>query len=115
MPFSLSGQGTKRIPISRPQIISWKNGKATAAAVIFRDEEQGNTVSAAVNKDITKNKWQVKSLGKEVVGSWEPTYDTELWKNKHLLHLFVQFTQQVDGEGKANIAPQPVRVLEWKP
>jgi hypothetical protein len=49
------------------------------------------------------------------VGQWEPTYDTELWKDKKVLDLFVQNVTQVDGEGKANTAPQAVQVWEWKP
>ena len=114
-PFSLSGAGTKRIPISRPQIVTWKNNHHICAALIFRDEERGNKVSVAINDDINKYIWQVKDLTGENVGSWEPTYDTEWWKQKKALHLFVQFTDQKDAEGKADIAPQTVSVLEWNP
>ncbi len=113
--FTLSGGGTKRIPVSRPQVISWKNGKVNTVAVVFRDEERGSKISMAINNDISKNKWQVKDLTQESVGSWEPTYDTEWWKQKKLLHLFVQFTDQKDSEGRAAIAPQEISVLEWSP
>ena len=106
--FSLSGMGTKHIPISRPQIVSYKRG----AVLIFRDEERGNKVSAAINKNVKTNHWQIKDLANNAVGSWEPTYDTELWKQKKILHLFVQYTDQKDEEGKTNTAPQPVQVLE---
>jgi BNR repeat-containing family member len=112
--FSLSGAGTKRIPISRPQILSFKKGNTNAVILIFRDEERGNKVSAAVNNNINKNKWQLKDVTATTVGSWEPTYDTELWKHNKQLHLFVQYTDQKDGEGKADILPQPVQVLEIK-
>jgi hypothetical protein len=114
-PFSLSGTGSKRIPISRPQIVAWPIGKTLAAALIFRDEEQGSKVTAAICKDLSKNKWQLMNLTQTSVGSWEPTYDTELWKEKRVLHLFVQKVEQVDAEGAANIPPQMVEVLEWKP
>lgn len=113
--FSLSGGGTKSIPISRPQIIAWKNGKAMAAAMIFRDEEQGNRVSIAVNSNLLHDKWHIQNLTNTPVGAWEPTYDTELWNTKGILNLFVQQVTQVDGEGKANLPPKPVQVLEWKP
>jgi BNR repeat-containing family member len=106
--FSLSGTGTKRIPVSRPQIISFHN----AVLLIFRDEERGSRVSAATNKNINADHWQVKDLTNSSVGSWEPTYDTELWKQKKQLHLFVQYTDQKDAEGKTNMLPQPVQVLE---
>lgn len=113
--FSLSGTGTKRIPISRPQIIAWKTKNNLSAALIFRDEERGNKVSAAINKNIGKEKWHLIDLTSTTVGSWEPTYDTELWKEKKLLHLFVEKLEQADAEGKANIPAQMVQVLEWNP
>ena len=113
--FSLSGAGSKRIPISRPQIVAWKKNGQLCAVLIFRDEEGGSKVSAAINKNIGKEKWTVVDLTQTVVGSWEPTYDTELWKEKGLLHLFVQKVEQVDAEGIAQIPPQMVRVLEWDP
>jgi len=113
--FSLSGGGTKNIPISRPQIIAWRNGKRTAAAVIFRDAERGSKVSMAVNYNLVTNNWKARDLSSTSVGEWEPTYDTELWKNKKLLNLFVQKVTQVDGEGKANVEPRFVQVWEWRP
>ncbi len=112
--FSLSGSGTKRIPISRPQIISWKKDGKNSLAVIFRDEEWGSKALIAINSDIAVNKWRIDVLTNASVGSWEPSYDTELWKNKKQLNLFVQFTDQKDGEGKADIAPQPVKILDIK-
>ena len=46
------------------------------------------------------------------LGSWEPSFDTELWREKGLLHVFIQKVEQVDGEGKADVEPQMVNVLE---
>lgn len=69
----------------------------------------------ALNKDLNKNNWQLMDLSEADVDSWEPSYDTELWKEKNILDLYVQRVTQVDAEGKANIPPQPVQVLEWKP
>jgi len=113
--FSLSGSGTKQIPISRPQIISWNNKNKLAAAIIFRDAERGNKVSVAISQNLKEEKWVLQDLDNKDVGSWEPTYDTELWKIKKLLHLFVQKTEQADAEGLTNTIPQMVEVLEWKP
>ena len=113
--FSLSGGGTKSIPISRPQIVAWSKGTTTVAALIFRDAERGEKVSVAINYNLNKSNWQVMDLASKSVGTWEPTYDTELWKSKKILDLFVQKVVQIDGEGKANIAPEPVQVWEWKP
>lgn len=113
--FSLSGAGTKSIPVSRPQIIAWQNRNMLAAAIIFRDAERGNKVSMAVSNNIGRAGWKVTDIINENVGSWEPTYDTELWKNKQVLDLFIQNVVQLDGEGRANLAPRPIKVLEWKP
>lgn len=113
--FTLSGGGTKRIPISRPQIIVWKKGKKYAAGVIFRDQERGEKASLAFNEDITSDRWQIKDLTTNSVGDWEPSYDTELWQNRKILSLFLQNVKQVDGEGKASQPPTAIQVLDWKP
>lgn len=34
--------------------------------------------------------WNVVDLSSEDVGSWEPSYNTELWKKKNIMHLFVE-------------------------
>lgn len=114
-PFSLSGGGTKKIPISRPQIISWRKNGKQAVAIVFRDLERGNRVSLAINKSIDQNNWEIKDLTGLSVGDWEPSFDTTLWDTKSILNLFVQQVTQVDGEGKADIAPTAVQVLQWKP
>lgn len=113
--FSLSGEGSKNIPIARPQIVAWKSKGALAAALIFRDAERGGKVSAAISNNINLGNWQVQDITTTDVGSWEPTLDTELWKDKSTINLFVQKVTQVDGEGLAKEKPQPVMVLEWKP
>jgi len=113
--FSLSGTGTKRIPISRPQIIVWPNGKHYAAGLLFRDAERRNKASIALNDHLGSENWIIKDLTKTSMGDWEPTYDTELWKTKGILSLFLQNVTQIDGEGKADQAPTQVQVLDWKP
>jgi hypothetical protein len=113
--FSLSGSGTKRIPISRPQIIAWPNNGHYAAGLLFRDEERGNKASIALNDHLGSGNWKIKDLTETSTGNWEPTYDTELWKSKGILSLFLQNVTQIDGEGKADQAPTQVQVLDWKP
>ncbi len=113
-PFSLSGGGTKRIPISRPQIVAQSKGKKTKAFIIFRDEERGEKVSLAKVTMYKNNKVKVSDITDFGVGLWEPSYDTELWKEKGKLNLFVQKVDQVDGEGVAKAKPTMVKVLEVK-
>jgi len=113
--FSLSGPGTRRIPVSRPQLLVWTSGKNKAAAVVFRDAERANKVSVAINRDINRDRWVVYDLTTTSVGSWEPSYDTELWKDKRRLNLFIQQVEQADAEGKTAFPPQMIKVLEWSP
>jgi hypothetical protein len=111
-PFSLKGGGTKRIPISRPQLVVKGKGRRTQLFLIFRDEERGSRVSMAYCENLRMNRWPLTDLIDFPVDSWEPSYDTELWRNKKELNLFVQRVEQVDGEGRASVAPQKVYVLE---
>lgn len=114
-PFSLSGLGTKAIPIARPQILVGGPAVSPTVLLVFRDEERGNRVSVAQVTDLAAGRWTVRDLGTEPVGAWEPSLDTELWRLQGELHLFVQAVQQPDGEGVAQAPPSPVRVLQWRP
>lgn len=113
--FSLSGVGTKLIPIARPQIMVYEKGGKKGAVLVFRDHERGDRVSVAFNNHFPAAPWELAYLTREGVGAWEPSYDTELWKEKRLLHLFVQKVVQLDGEGLADAKPEMVSVLEWEP
>ena len=110
-PFTLSGGGTKRIPISRPQILV--DGKRVI--VIFRDAERGSRISAAVCSGVPGCEWSFRDLNETNVGMWEPTFDQELWRQTRAVHLFVQKVGQGDGENLEDIQPQLVSILEWRP
>jgi hypothetical protein len=114
-PFSLSGGGTKRVPISRPQIVVDPLGPSRQAYLLFRDSERGNRVSVGKCKDLQNEPWTFLDLTEFSVDMWEPSFDTELWKKNQVLHIFIQKTAQGDGERTENIPPQMVSVLEWKP
>lgn len=106
--FSLKGGGTKMIPIARPRIAVDGN----KAYFVFRDAERGSKVSMAYTDDLRQGEWKVKDLTGFPVEAWEPSLDTELWKQQKRLHLFVQTTYQGDGEKTVDKAPTPVYVLE---
>ncbi|MVN77463.1 neuraminidase [Hymenobacter sp. HMF4947] len=114
-PFSLSGVGTKKIPISRPQLLVATQKGKTAAYLLFRDAERQDRASVLQCPDLTKNQWAATDLTTTPVGNWEPSYDTERWQKDHILSLFVQRTGQGDGETLENLPPQPVYILEWAP
>jgi hypothetical protein len=114
-PFSLGGVGTKAIPISRPQLMVDLQAVRPAALLVFRDEERGGRASVVHVTDFATPRWTVRDLTTEALGAWEPSFDTELWRTRGELHLFVQAVQQVDGEGMADRPPSQVRVLQWRP
>lgn len=107
-PFTLKGGGTKMIPIARPRMAVHEG----EVFYLFRDEERGSKVSMYHTKDIQFGKWEVKDLTDFSVNAWEPSIDTELWKQSQRLHVFVQNTYQGDGEKTVKALPTPVYVLE---
>lgn len=107
-PFSLKGGGTKMIPISRPRIVV-QNGEIF---YVFRDAERGSKVSLAHAAHVATGRWSITDLTDFPVDAWEPSHDTELWKQKKLIHLFVQQSKQGDGERTVEFPPQPILVLE---
>jgi hypothetical protein len=112
MPFRLSGGGTKRIPLSRPQVLV---GRAGEVIVVYRDLERGGGVTVARSSDSSRSRWTVRELWPSSVGQWEPTYDIDRWRRERRLSLFVQRVGQGDGESLEDVPAQPVSVLDWTP
>jgi len=106
--FQLSGGGTKRIPISRPQVVASRSG---AIHMIYRELSRGG-VTIATSLSAQRDDWLVRDVWTESVGLWEPSYDPALWKRDEVLHLFLQRVGQGDGEQLEDVEPQPVGVLE---
>lgn len=107
--FRLSGGGTKRIPVSRPQVVAGDGGEVH---VIFRDEERGGGISVATSRSPQRDDWVLRDIWEEPVGLWEPSYDPVAWERDGRLHLFHQFVGQGDGETLEDVEPQMVGVLE---
>lgn len=107
-PFSLSGGGTKMIPISRPRVVA----EGDYIVMVFRDKERGSVVSLAETVTGADGSWTVSDLTDFDIDAWEPSIDTQLWRNDKKLHIFVQPTHQGDGEKAIDSAPTPVSVLE---
>lgn len=108
--FSLSGGGTKKIPIGRPCLAV--DGKEVF--YFFRDEERGNKASMFHTKNLTSGRWKATDLTTFSVDAWEPVLDTELWNKSRELNLFLQASHQGDGERMVKAAPEPAGVLEVK-
>ncbi len=111
-PFSLSGGGTKKLDLSRPQIVVDEVDGSKKIFVVFRDVERENRVSMSTSIDKKLKDWKTNDITNFSVGSWEPSYDTELWKEQKKLHLYVQNMGQGDGETLQKMDPQPVYIWE---
>lgn len=114
-PFYLGGGGTLRIPISRPQLMVEETSTGTQFYLVYRDEEVGNRIvlASATTLGNSPMSWTTRIVKELEVGQWEPSYDTELWRNRGDLNLFVQKVGQGEGGEKTEeIAPQAVKVLQ---
>ncbi|HEX8322751.1 MAG TPA: BNR repeat-containing protein [Tepidisphaeraceae bacterium] len=114
-PFSLSGGGSKAIPVSRPQVLARTIEGKTGVWVVFRDTERDNRVSMAGCDDVANPTWTTRDLTDFSVRYWEPSYDHVRWQRDGVLNLYVQTAGQGDGEGLEDVGPQTAHVLEWKP
>lgn len=107
-PFSLSGGGTKMIPVARPQI-AVRGGNVYC---IFRDEEHRSKVSLSHTENVETGIWETTDLTDFSVEAWEPSYDTVLWQQGGPLHVFIQHTRQGDGEQAVQSPPTGVYIME---
>ena len=110
--FSLSGGGTKKIPVSRPQLLVEESEHALHVYMIYRDSEHGNKICINYNKNIKEDKWFTSLVSDFPVNSWEPTYDSELWKERKALSIFVQNVGQGESETLEEMHSQPVYILD---
>lgn len=100
-PFQLGRGG--EVPVSRPQLVV-DDGRAI---MIFRSAARGNRVTIASTKDIRKGKWTLHDITGYSVHSWEPTLDSELWRQSGRLHILVQ-----DCGPDADTPASMIKVLE---
>ncbi|MDP8244754.1 MAG: BNR repeat-containing protein [Candidatus Hinthialibacter antarcticus] len=112
-PFSIKGGGTRRISISRCQIVVDSQENMDVAYMLFRDVERDNRLSVAISENAQLSGWRFEDLTDFSLGMWEPSYDTEMWKREKKLHVFIQKVGQGDGESIEDIPPQTVSILEW--
>lgn len=111
--FALAGGGTRRIPVSRPQLLSQTKDGSTRFYLIYRDVEANNCVVLATAVAGDNMVWEQKVMNELEVGQWEPSYDTELWRNKGTFSLFVQRVGQGEGGENADVlGPQMVKVFQ---
>ncbi len=108
--FSLEGGGTRRIPMSRPLVLT---GSGSEVYVVFRDFERGGGISMAISTDSERTDWRVRQIYTPSVGLWEPVWDAVAWTRDRRLDLMVERVGQGQGETLEDLPPQPIEVLEW--
>lgn len=106
-PFSLSGGGTKMIPIARPRVVA----DGDFIGVLTRDEERGSKATMLYSEEGPEGEWKAVDLTQEDLGAWEPTIDASLWRNRRRLDIFLQPTSQGDGEKMVETPPTPISLL----
>jgi len=110
--FDLRGGGTRSIPISRPLVLHTNNSGESKLHVIYRDEEyDDNACMKTLEMENTRD-WKTTLLTDTSLDRWEPSFDTELWKEKGILNLFIQKVGQGSGEKAVDMPPTMIRVLE---
>jgi len=106
--FSLAGQGTLQIPISRPEIAVSRSG---VAYMITRDREFGGGLRLYAARQ-PYSQWTALNVLKEQLGEWEPSYDLARWRRDGVLSLFVLPVHQGNNERTTDFPPQMARVVE---
>ena len=110
--FKLGGGGTKKIPISRPEIFINETPDAKTVYLLFRDDLRGSKITLAYKNLSAQTDWKLLDLTDESVGDWEPNFDKQLFKQTGKVHIFQQKVTQVDGEGLSNSQATPVTILQ---
>lgn len=100
--------------LSRPLLVLDRRDRAI---IVFRDNSRGDGVLAALSQDPDYREWAVEQLTTEPLGEWEPTCDWELWQRDEVLHLLLQRCHRHCPlqTPAPEVAPEPVRILEYRP
>lgn len=110
-PFTLKGDGTLQIPISRPEIIL---DRSDNAFVITRgDHSQGRIVATLLAApDYTWDPMNIQTLWNEDLGFAEPIIDRERWAQDNILSLLLQYNEQPDHDIGSMPIHRPVRLID---
>lgn len=112
-PFQLKGIGTLPIPISRPEIIL---DKTNNVHILFRGDISNNRISAysAAAPNYLAHMDEFEILWPEDVGYAEPIIDRTRWNKDNVLTLFVQPTNQPNGDIRTNATASPINIINIK-
>lgn len=111
--FNLTGGGTLQLPISRPEILLDRHGRAI---VIYRgDLADGRMTATRLNPpeyDVAHSDQHV--LDARPLGYAEPIVDREGWKLHQRLAILLQHNQQPNHDINISTTTAPVRLCEFE-
>lgn len=112
-PFQLKGIGTLPVPISRPEILLDKENNVH---ILFRGDISQNRLSAysssAPNYFAHPDDFEI--LWPADVGYAEPIIDRTRWNKDNILTLFVQPTNQPNGDIRTDATISPINIVNVK-
>lgn len=110
--FDLGGGGTLRIPISRPDVVVDRDGRAI---LIYRDETDGGRVRLSWSDAPDYVTWHHRDITDFEVGMWEPGYDPIAMRERNSLELWVNRCEQGMNERSVPLEPQMAKVAVIDP
>lgn len=109
--FVLSGQGTLRLPISRPEIII---DTANTVYVIFRADYTDNKMSALAlyPPHYRFEPRNVKTIWSENLGNAEPVIDRLYWSQTNRLTMLVQYNNEPGGDRRQKVEQSTIYLID---
>jgi hypothetical protein len=111
-PFSLAGDGTLQIPISRPEVLI---DRADRVYLIYRGDLSADRMVAQrlLPPDYRPDPAQVRTLWDEPLGFSEPVIDMQRWLRDEVLSILVQRNHQPAHDRGEGLRPgTPVHLLD---
>ena len=110
--FVLGGDGTLKIPISRPEIVI---DSMSIVYLILRADYTANKMAAIAlfppfykyDSDNIKTLWQYS------IGDAEPVVDRIRWQKENILSMLIQYNNEYGGDKKREYESTPIYIVDW--
>lgn len=109
--FDLSGSGTLRLPISRPEIVI---DTVNTVYVIFRADYTDDKMSviALYPPEYSFEPENVKTIWTDSLGNAEPIIDRLYWQQTNKLTMLVQYNNELGGDRKRSFEQAPIYLID---
>lgn len=110
--FLLTGAGTLKIPISRPEIVI---NEENIVYIIFRGDLTNEQMSVQVlyPPDYEYHEANLFTLWDQPLGYAEPIIDRMRWNKENILSMLIQFNHQPDGDKNVESISNPIYIIDW--